>query len=63
MLQLPYLQELLLAHSVITAENFEISLLIAADYYFGDHIVQGTDPTVMSSKLGYLLSGPARTTL
>ena len=61
-LQLPHLQGLPLAHPVTAAENFEISLLIGADYYWelvGDHIVQGTGPTAMSSKLGYLLSGPA----
>ena len=41
-LQLPHLQELPLVHPVTTAENFEISLLIGADYYWelvGDHIV------------------------
>ena len=60
-LQLPHLQGLPLAHPVTAAENFEISLLIGADYYWelvGDHIVRGTGPTAMSSKLGYLLSGP-----
>ena len=60
-LQLPHLQELLLAHPVTTAENFEISLLIGADYYWefvGDHIERGMGPTTMSSKLGYLLSEP-----
>ena len=43
------------------AENFEISLLIGADFYWdlvGDHIIRGDGPTAMSSKLGYLLSGP-----
>jgi len=60
-LQLPHLQGLQLAHPVTTADNFEISLLIGADHYWelvGDHIVRGTGPTAMSSKLGYLLSGP-----
>jgi len=60
-LQLPHLQEFPLAHPVTTAENFEISLLIGADYYWefvGDHIVRGMGPTAMNSKLGYLLSGP-----
>ena len=60
-LQFPHLQELPLVHPVTTAENFEISLLIGADYdweFVGDHIVRGMGPTAMSSKLGYLLSGP-----
>jgi len=32
-LQLPHLQGLPLAHPVTAAENFQISLLIGADYY------------------------------
>jgi len=61
-LELPHLKGLPLAHPVTAAENFEISLLIGADYYWdlvGDHIIRGAGPTAMSSKLGYLLSGPA----
>ena len=61
-LQLPYLKGLPLAHPVTAAENFEISLLIGADYYWdlvGDHIIRGAGLTAMSSKLGYLLSGLA----
>ena len=61
-LQLPYLKGLPLAHPVTAAENFEISLLVGADFYWdlvGDHIIRGDGPTAMSSKLGYLLSGPA----
>ena len=61
-LQLPHLQTLPLAHPVTPEENFEISLLIGVDHYWdlvGDHIIRGTGPTAMSSKLGYLLSGPA----
>jgi len=41
-LKLPHLRELPLAQPVTTAENFEISLLIGADYYWElvrDHIV------------------------
>jgi len=60
--QLPYLKGLPLAHPITTAENFEISLLVGADHYWdlvGDHIIRGAGPTAMSSKLGYLLSGPA----
>jgi len=50
-----------LAHPVTDDENFEISILIGADYYWTfveDHIIRGTGPTAVSSKLGYLLSGP-----
>ena len=34
---------------------------MGADFYWdlvGDHIIRGDEPTAMSSKLGYLLSGP-----
>lgn len=58
---LPHLKGLQLAHPVTMAENFEISLLVGADFYWdlvGDHIIRGDGPTAMSSKLGYLLSGP-----
>ena len=61
-LELPYLKGLPLAQPVTAAENFKVSLLIGADHYWdlvGDHIVRGSGPTAMSSKLGYLLSGPA----
>jgi len=56
-----HLQELQLANPVTKSNNFFISLLIGADYYWqfmGDHIVRGDGPTAMQSKLGYLLSGP-----
>ena len=58
---LPHFQELPLAHPVTMAQKFEISLLVGADFYWdlvGDHIIQGNAPTAMSSKLGYLHSGP-----
>jgi len=61
-MQFPHLQGLPLAHPVIAAENFKISLPIGADHYrdlVGDNIVSGNGPTAMSSKIGYLLSGPA----
>jgi len=57
----PYLQGLPLAHPVSSAENFEISLLVGADFYWnfiGDHVVRGDGPTAVSSRLGYVLSGP-----
>jgi len=55
---LPHLKGLQLAHPVT---SFEISLLIGANHYWdfvGDHTVCGNGPTAISSKLGYLLSGP-----
>ena len=58
---LPYLEGLQLAHPVTRSDSFEISLLIGADRYWdfvGDHRVRGNGPTAVSSKLGYLLSGP-----
>ena len=42
-------------------ENFEISVLIGADFYWQfvqDCIVRGEGPTAVQSHLGYLLSGP-----
>ena len=58
---LPHLKGLPLAHLVTMAENFEISLLVGTDFHWdlvGDHITRGDGLTAMSSKLGYLLSGP-----
>ena len=57
----PYLKELKLAHPVTGAENFQISVLIGADFYWSfvrDKIIRGDGPTAQQSKLGYLLSGP-----
>ena len=57
----PYLKSLPLAHPVTGDENFDISILIGADYYWQfieDHTVRGNGPTAVKSKLGYLLSGP-----
>jgi len=45
----------------MNTDNFKISLLIGTDHYWDiveDHIIRGNGPTAMSSKLGYLLSGP-----
>ena len=59
-------QGLKLTNPVTRSGNFEISLLIGADYYWqfvGDHIVCGEGPTAMQSKLGYLLSGPLATSI
>ena len=58
--QFSYLQGLTLAHPVTSDENFSISVLIGADYYWQfiqDHVVRGDGPTAVQSRLGYLLSG------
>ena len=50
-----------LAQPLSEDNSFEISLLIGADHYWDvikDDIVRGDGPTAMSSKIGYLLSGP-----
>ena len=63
--KLPYLQELPLAHPLTSEENFHISILIGADYYWQfiqDRIVRGDGPTAVESRLGYLLSGPLPST-
>ena len=62
--QVPHLNGLQLAHPITENENFEISVLIGADYYWSfvqDHIVRGNGPTAVESRLGYLLSGPLST--
>ena len=59
--EFPYLRGLPLAYPVTENENFEISVLIGADYYWHfvqDHVVRGKGPTAVQSKRGYLLSGP-----
>ena len=59
--EIPYLKDLPLAHPVTSDENFEISVLIGADYYWKfvqDCVVRGEGPTAVQSHLGYLLSGP-----
>ncbi|XP_053378498.1 uncharacterized protein LOC123533118 [Mercenaria mercenaria] len=58
---LPYLRGLKLAHPITDDESYEISLLIGADHYWKivqNRIVRGNGPTAVSSKIGYLLSGP-----
>ena len=62
--QVLHLIGLQLAHPITENENFEISMLISADYYWSfvqDHIVRGNGPTAVESRLGYLLSGPLST--
>ena len=62
--QLPHLCDLPLAHPITQDDSFTIFLLIQTDYYWDlveNHIIRGNGPTTMSSKLGYLLSGPLPT--
>ena len=59
--QLSYLQGLDLAHPITHSSNFEITVLIGADFYWQvveDKIIRGNGPTAVQLKLGYLLSGP-----
>ena len=63
--KLPYLSGIELAHPVTTNDNFHISLLVGADYYWSiveNHIIRGEGPTAVKSKIGYLLSGPFHST-
>ena len=58
---MPHIQHLKLSQPVTSEQNFDISLLIGADYYWNfvpDGIVRGDGPTAQQSRLGYLLSGP-----
>lgn len=58
---LKYLQGLKLAHPITMGTTFEISLLVVADYYWqivGDKNIRGDGPTAVSSRNGYILSGP-----
>ena len=59
--KLPYLKDLQLAHPVTEYDNFEITILVGADYYWTfvqDQVIRGNSPTAVKSRLGYLLSGP-----
>ena len=59
--QLPYLRDLRLAHPITEDDNFEITILVGADYYWTfvqDQVIRGNGPTAVKSRLGYLLSGP-----
>ena len=50
-----------MAHPITHTSDFEITLLIGADFYWSivqDQIIRGKGPTAVQSKLGYLLSGP-----
>ncbi|XP_063416451.1 uncharacterized protein LOC134698089 [Mytilus trossulus] len=57
----PYLKGFKLAHPVSRDEDFEVSILIGADYFWDiveDKVIRGPGPTAVKSKVGYLLSGP-----
>ena len=59
--KLKYLKGLKLAHPVTQDGEFDISFLIEADHYWKivkKHVVRGNRPTVVKSRIGYLLSGP-----
>ena len=61
---LPYLNGLRLTHPISSAEQSSITLLIGADQYWKiveNHVIRGSGPTAVGSKLGYLLSGPLDT--
>ena len=63
--KLTHLKGLPLAHPVTSNRKFEISLLVGADHYWDiveDDVIRGNGPTAVSSKLGYLLSGPLTST-
>ncbi|XP_053391234.1 uncharacterized protein LOC128554047 [Mercenaria mercenaria] len=57
-----FIRGLKLAHPISDADDdFEISLLIGADYYWQivqNEVIRGNGPTALKSKIGYLLSGP-----
>lgn len=58
---LPHLKGLQLAYPVTTDENFCISVLIGADFYWQfiqECVICGDGPKAIASKLGCLLSGP-----
>ena len=61
----PHLQGLRLAESSTGGESLEISVLIGSDYYwsiFGNEIIRGEcGPIALSTKLGFVLSGPVDT--
>lgn len=62
--QFGYLRKLKLAHPVSRDGDFNIEILIGADHYWDiiqDNIIRGNGPTAISSKIGYLLSGPLNT--
>ncbi|XP_062616210.1 uncharacterized protein LOC134277925 [Saccostrea cucullata] len=62
---LTYLKRLKLAHSY-DGSTFDVSLLIGVDHFWdivGNDIIRGSGPTAVSSKIGYLLSGPTHSSV
>jgi len=54
--QFPYLQQLTLAHPITSDENFHVSILIDADYFWQfiqDHVVHSNGPTAVQSRSNY----------
>ena len=54
--KLPYLKNLWLAHPITEDDNFEITILVGADYYWTfvqDQVIRGNGPTAVKSRLGY----------
>ena len=59
--ELPYLKDNRLTHAVSDSQEFDISVLIGADFYWSivqETLIRGPGPTAVNSRLGYLLSGP-----
>ena len=59
--RLPHLYGLSLAHPPSNNNHFEVDVLIGADFYWtivNDTIIRGKGPTAVSSRLGFLVSGP-----
>ena len=55
LLHLPHIMGIKLAYQVTDDENFELSILIGADYYktfVEDQVMKGKGPTAVASKLG-----------
>ena len=60
---LPHLKGLKLAEPCIAEDMSNIDVLIGADFYWsivGETVVKGPGPTAVSSRIGYLLSGPTK---
>jgi hypothetical protein len=60
LLSMPHLKNLSLAHPVTNKSDFNVEILIGADYYWdivGDQVIRGPGPTAVQSKIGYLISG------
>ena len=59
-IKIPYLKDLHLVHPVTDDDNFELTVLVGADYYWTfvqDQVIRGNAPTAVKSCLCYLISG------